>query len=251
MQPRSVAQGGDIWRLGREPPLVAGGAVGRNRREPSVTFVHLACSGATIWEGILGPYAGIEEVAPAHPPQLEVVGELAAVDPAHVELGLHRPVDAIVLSIGGNDVNFAGIIEKCITYADCPDAPVIDSTALAARTAYCSAAPLWSRSECFAELAPPDLESGIDAEELFLTGDPANPLPNGLADLPQLRRSRRFDMVVRPDLRTSRATRTVRSAAGRSGTTSRRARAICSGSAPRRWPGPPAKSRRRSRTRWR
>jgi hypothetical protein len=146
-------------------------------RDPrtSVTFVHLACSGATIPKGILGPYAGIEPGAQDHPPQLDVVAALALVDPAQPELGPIRPVDAILLSIGGNDVNFAGIIEKCITHASCPDAPVLDAVALAARSAYCSTAPLWSRSECFAELAPPGFDTGLGAEDLFRSG---------LADLP-------------------------------------------------------------------
>jgi len=155
-------------------------------RDPhtSVTFVHLACSGATIWEGIVGPYAGIEEASPPHAPQLEGVAELALVDPVLPELGLHRPVDAILLSIGGNDVNFADIITMCITHADCPDAPAIDAVALAARSAYCSTTPLWARSECFDSLAPPDLEAGMDGEALFRQGDPSKPHPNGLEQLP-------------------------------------------------------------------
>ena len=141
-------------------------------RDPrtSVTFVHLACSGATIGTGIIGPYAGIEPGAADHPPQLDVVAELALLDPGQPELGVHRPVDGILLSIGGNDVNFAGIIEKCITYADCPDAPVLDAAALAARTAYCAAAPLWSSSECLDFLAPADPDPGLGAEALFLDG---------------------------------------------------------------------------------
>lgn len=141
-------------------------------RDPrtSVTFVHLACSGATIGTGIVGPYAGIEPGAADHPPQLDVVAELALLDAGQPELGVHRPVDGILLSIGGNDVNFAGIIEKCITFADCPDAPTVDAVALAARSAYCSAAPLWSRSECFDSLAPPDFDAGLGAEALFLDG---------------------------------------------------------------------------------
>ena len=157
-------------------------------RDPrrSVTFVHLACSGATIWKGILGPYAGIdpEPGASDHPPQLDAMIELALLDAAQPELGMHRPVDGILLSIGGNDVNFAGIIQKCITFADCPQAPVFDAVALAARTAYCSAAPFWSRSECFDSLAPPDFDAGLGAETLFLEGDSSNPNPNGLEQLP-------------------------------------------------------------------
>ncbi len=141
-------------------------------RDPrtSVTFVHLACSGATIGTGIVGPYAGIEPEASDHPPQLDVVAELALLDAGQPELGVHRPVDGILLSIGGNDVNFAGIIEKCILYADCPDAPVLDAAALAARTAYCAAAPLWSSSACLDFLTPADSDPALGAETLFLGG---------------------------------------------------------------------------------
>ena len=161
-------------------------------RDPrtSVIFVHLACSGATIPKGILGPYAGIEPGAQEHPPQLDVVAALAAVDPGETGLGLRRPVDGILLSIGGNDVNFAGVIDKCIRCASGPDAPVLDASALAARTAYCSAAPPWARPDCFAALAPPDFDTGLDAETLFRAGVPGtnNDVPglpenNGLEDL--------------------------------------------------------------------
>lgn len=149
-----------------------------------MSFVHLACSGATIWAGILGPYAGIEAASPPHPPQLERLVQLALVDAQQPELGPRRSVDAILLSIGGNDVNFADIIELCITHADCPDAPVVDAAALAARTAWCAAAPLWAREDCFDSLEPGEVEAGLDGEALFRQGDPAKPHPNGLEQLP-------------------------------------------------------------------
>jgi hypothetical protein len=153
-------------------------------RDPrtSVTFVHLACSGATIPKGILGPYVGIEPIAPRIRRSSTSWRRWPPSIPRSRRSGLRRPVDGILLSIGGNDVNFAGIIEKCITYASCPDAPVLDATALAARTAYCSSAPPWARADCFAELAPPDFDTGLDAETLFREGVPDT--NNGVPGLP-------------------------------------------------------------------
>jgi hypothetical protein len=156
-------------------------------RDPhtSVSFVHLACSGATIWEGVVGPYEGIEPVSPEHPPQIEVVEGLALLDPSQPELGVRRPVDAIVLSIGGNDVNFGPIIELCAATTDCPDAPALDAVALAARAAYCGTAPVWGQVDCIDSLAPPDLDAGLDGNTLFHDGDPSKPYPNGLVELPE------------------------------------------------------------------
>lgn len=71
----------------------------------SVTFVHLACSGAEVGRGLLGPYEGA--VRPRHEPPLEpqvsVLERLAA----------KRQVDAVLISVGANDVNFSGIAAFC------------------------------------------------------------------------------------------------------------------------------------------
>lgn len=96
----------------------------------SVTFVHLACSGATMTYGLLGWYQGTEPAAegvtneacnpapggtrPAGcvPPQLEVAKQLVG----------DREVDAMYVSIGGNDAHFADIIISCILQEPCSNA---------------------------------------------------------------------------------------------------------------------------------
>lgn len=84
----------------------------------SVTFVHLACSGAELVHGILGEYAGADSpearataggVIPPMPPQL---------DQAKTLIG-DREIDALYVSIGGNDSNFAPIVLACLAQAPC------------------------------------------------------------------------------------------------------------------------------------
>jgi len=79
----------------------------------SVTFVHLACSGATILEGLIGGYEGQNPPsgAPDLRPQVEQAESLAG----------GREVDALIVSIGGNDIGFADLIEICIVEEPCFD----------------------------------------------------------------------------------------------------------------------------------
>jgi GDSL-like Lipase/Acylhydrolase family len=71
----------------------------------SVTFVHLACSGAGVRVGLLEPYAGA--VAPRDEPplepQMDVVERIAG----------ERRIDALLISAGANDVHFSGIASFC------------------------------------------------------------------------------------------------------------------------------------------
>jgi lysophospholipase L1-like esterase len=67
--------------------------------------VLLGCSGATIRTGLLRPYAGIEPSGDAlERAQVRSLADLAA----------DRSIDAVVLSIGANDVGFARIVQFCI-----------------------------------------------------------------------------------------------------------------------------------------
>lgn len=77
----------------------------------SVTFVHLACSGAEILNGLLNGYNGIEPGGgePAPPSQVEQIRQLAPT----------RQVDAILMSIGANDVRFGAITTFCALWSDC------------------------------------------------------------------------------------------------------------------------------------
>lgn len=78
----------------------------------SVTFIHLACTGSTVFAGLFqSPEAAGNPPSsvPAIKPQLLAASELSE----------GREVDAFVTSIGGNDVHFAKIIEQCATTEPC------------------------------------------------------------------------------------------------------------------------------------
>ncbi|HVM19112.1 MAG TPA: hypothetical protein VM307_04060, partial [Egibacteraceae bacterium] len=90
----------------------------------SVTFVHVACSGAKIADplfgfppptnapappplgGLLHPYEGIEPdpALPTLPPQLDQVADLVG----------SRSIDALFMSIGANDMEFSSIVKNCL-----------------------------------------------------------------------------------------------------------------------------------------
>lgn len=73
----------------------------------SVTLLHLSCSGAQIESGLLGPYAG------ARPDDRENDKKQAQVAELQRLLGGRIP-DALLISIGGNDIGFSEIIQRCL-----------------------------------------------------------------------------------------------------------------------------------------
>ena len=62
--------------------------------------------------GLEAPYSGIDpdHAHTTEAPQLDVLNDLAA----------RQNVDAVLLSIGANDVSFSSIIEFCARFTDCP-----------------------------------------------------------------------------------------------------------------------------------
>ena len=96
-----------------------------------MTFVHLACSGASVVYGLLGRYTGVEKVGnysnaycngdrsgpmdPGPPPWACITPQ---VDQAKEIVG-DREIDAVYVSIGGNDAHFADIVVACITQNPC------------------------------------------------------------------------------------------------------------------------------------
>jgi hypothetical protein len=72
----------------------------------SVTFVSLACSGATVEAGLIGVY--LKEGTPL-PPQLDKVKQVVN----------GRPIDALLISVGGNDIGFADLVARCILHRNC------------------------------------------------------------------------------------------------------------------------------------
>ncbi|MFP8881363.1 MAG: hypothetical protein VCE43_18935 [Myxococcota bacterium] len=154
----------------------------------SVTLIHLPCSGATIETGVIGSYDGIDPVeldemtgmlefatAPL-PAQIDRARELicgASCD------GSDRQVDAFLLSVGANDVNFGEIIQSCIAGEPCFNHPIPDGAAAASFALLCAAVGSFSTAcDDFYSMLPV-----IDAEEAFLDGM-NEPPANGLDDLP-------------------------------------------------------------------
>jgi Tol biopolymer transport system component len=91
-------------------PARAARAVEQADQRTSVTFLHLACSGATINDGLLGSYDGIEPGAPL-PPQVDQLQDKDLVG--------DREIDAVLVSIGANDVKFSTVVELCLLKDDC------------------------------------------------------------------------------------------------------------------------------------
>ncbi len=119
-------------RSARAAPAKAAARIERADEHTSVTFIHLACSGAEVRKGLLGPYAGIEPPTSGtkQPPQVRVLNELAR----------RRQVDAVLVSVGANDVYFGPIVR------------------------FCAAVPL--ASNCFEErFKPPGMSAALPARE--------------------------------------------------------------------------------------
>ncbi len=91
-------------------PAQAALAIEEADKRSTVTFVHLACSGATIYRGLVGPYKGqnLTDQVPL-PPQLAEVRRLVG----------DRQIDALLVTVGANDIEFADLLEQCFRQTDC------------------------------------------------------------------------------------------------------------------------------------
>lgn len=106
-------------------PAVAAQRLEQSDRHSAVTFIHLACSGASIMSGdpvdpagenraetggLLDPYQGVEPTSPttdesqARPSQLDQLAALVS----------GNEVDSLLLSVGGADVALDDVIEDCV-----------------------------------------------------------------------------------------------------------------------------------------
>ena len=136
-----------------------------------MTFVPLACSGASIPTGMLGPYAGI---APSGgvmlPPQVDAMKTLIG----------SRHVDAVLVSIGINDVGFGNIARFCFDDGlDAQDAAAIDCWDKPYPTASSpTTLRAWVRArratlpDRYARLAAALRAAGIPASKIYVTEYP-------------------------------------------------------------------------------
>lgn len=85
-------------------------AIERGDRRTSVTFVHRACSGASISSGLLGRFRAING-------RKTYAGQIASMR----SLAQGREIDAVVISIGANDIGFSSAITHCIEHTNCPN----------------------------------------------------------------------------------------------------------------------------------
>jgi hypothetical protein len=101
-------------------PAIAALALEQRDPHTSVTFLHFAASGATIHEGILNVYDGAEDPfdAPPMPAQVTDVGIALGCttdrNTAWTAASCDREIDALLVSIGGNDAGFGDIVAKLI-----------------------------------------------------------------------------------------------------------------------------------------
>ena len=72
----------------------------------SVTFISFACTGAQVLWGILGEQQIGQTVLPAQIDRLK-------------DALKGRPIDALIISGGGNDIGFADLVTSCILHHDC------------------------------------------------------------------------------------------------------------------------------------
>jgi hypothetical protein len=87
-------------------PAQAAMRIERADPKSAVTFVHLACSGATIRRGVVGPY---ETSTGTLAPQLAQAAAMTG----------GRPIDALFVSVGADDVGFNGVVMDCIVLPRC------------------------------------------------------------------------------------------------------------------------------------
>ncbi len=94
-------------RSARAGAALAAARIEKADAHSSVTLLHLSCSGATIEAGLRGSHSGQRPDDNKHRKKKPQVNELR-------ELLGDRAPDALVISIGGNDVGFADIIRNCL-----------------------------------------------------------------------------------------------------------------------------------------
>jgi hypothetical protein len=147
----------------------------------SVTFVHLACSGGRIYTALLEPYDGIEPDGTPAAPQIDRVAELAD----------EHEIDALFVSIGGNDINFSTVVKACVLGEVCHlGNPTIDPLLESTASLVCGLLGSYE-DECKSYFEPDTTHvDSLDARTIFEIGSKDNYVNDmdvhrdGLDDLP-------------------------------------------------------------------
>lgn len=94
----------------------------REDNKSTVTFVHLACSGATAAHGVFGTYKGLGgQLGTPLPSQIQQIAmATGATADAQGVLQPKRKIDKLFMSIGANDIGFSAIARTCLTAEHCP-----------------------------------------------------------------------------------------------------------------------------------
>lgn len=103
-------------------PAQAALALERQSDKTSVTFVHLACTGATGAHGLFGTYRGRAESALNMPLPSQVDQVAMATGATTNAQGVRIPqrtIDKVFMSLGANDIGFAPIVRTCGQSNDC------------------------------------------------------------------------------------------------------------------------------------
>jgi hypothetical protein len=93
-------------------PAVVARTVENSDPTTTVSFVHFACSGASIDTGLLGRYQG-EDSCCTNTPLPPQIDQLRALTCNDADCSSQRRIDALIISIGANDVHFADIATHC------------------------------------------------------------------------------------------------------------------------------------------
>jgi lysophospholipase L1-like esterase len=141
-------------------------AVERGDRQSEVTFLPLGCSGATVPNGLVRPYEGIQPDRRLGdlPAQLSVVKAVTA----------RQQIDALLLSIGANDVNFGPLLQFCIAVEDCrhqrfdPEARIPRPSAAAQPAAAVERNALAALPSRYRQIADVLDEAGVDPTRVII-----------------------------------------------------------------------------------
>ena len=84
----------------------------------SVTYLNFACSGASVTNGIIGPYNGEQrtptDVVPLEPQVDALVRAICGGRPAwRCRPSQQRPVDILTINVGVNDLHFSDLLKDC------------------------------------------------------------------------------------------------------------------------------------------